>query len=75
MINLFSEVLGVSKMEAKYLQMLSAIELLLLAVGLSGGGSLFMELGQSIPARDGFFWLQMVVLWSVNGLLLFQFLK
>lgn len=38
MINLFSEVLGVSKMEAKYLQMLSAIELLLPAIGLSGAG-------------------------------------
>lgn len=39
------------------------------------GDSLFVNLGQSIDARDGLFWIWLVVLWFVNGLVPFTFLE
>ena len=44
------------KMEAKYLEILYVIELMLLTVGLSGI-PLYVALGQTIDARDGFSWI------------------
>ena len=48
------------RMEAKYLEILYVTELMLLTIGLREG-PLFMDLRQSIKARDDFSWMKTVV--------------